>query len=38
MPDIFIGGCSQPTIGLSTRSPIEELEKGQKEPKELAAP
>ena len=25
------GGCSQPTIGLSTGSPMEELEKGLKE-------
>ena len=24
-------GCSQPTIGVSARSPIEELEKGPKE-------
>jgi hypothetical protein len=38
MPDIFRGGCSQPTIGLRTRSPMEELEKGLKELKELAAP
>jgi hypothetical protein len=30
--------CSQPNIGLSTGSPIEELEKGLKELKELAAP
>jgi hypothetical protein len=36
--DIFRGGCSQPTIGLSPRSPMEELEKGPKELKELAAP
>ena len=34
--DIFRGGCSQPTIGLST-SPMEKLEKGLMELKELAA-
>jgi hypothetical protein len=27
----YRGRCSQPTIGLSTESPMEELEKGQKE-------
>jgi hypothetical protein len=38
VPDKYRSGCSQPTIGLSTRSPIEELEKGPKELKGLAAP
>jgi hypothetical protein len=33
-----IGGCLQPTIGLSTGSLIEELEKGLKELKEFATP
>jgi hypothetical protein len=37
-PDKYRGGCSQPTIGLSTWSPVEELEKVQKELKELTAP
>jgi hypothetical protein len=31
VPDKCRGGCSQPTIGLSTGSPVEELEKGPKE-------
>jgi hypothetical protein len=31
-------GCSQSTIGLSTGSPMEELEKGLKELKGIAAP
>jgi hypothetical protein len=35
VPDKYRGGCSQPTIGLSTKFPMEELEKGLKEPKEL---
>jgi hypothetical protein len=38
VPDKYRGGCSQPTIGLSTRSPMKELEKGPKKLKELAAP
>jgi hypothetical protein len=38
VPDKFKSGCSQPTIGLSTRSPMGELEKGPKELKALAAP
>jgi hypothetical protein len=38
VPDKYRGECSQPTIGLSTRSPMEELEKGPKELKELVAP
>ena len=38
VPDKYRGGCSQPTIGVSTRSPMEELEKGLKELKDLAAP
>jgi hypothetical protein len=33
-PDKYRGGCSQPTIGLSTGSPMRELEKGPKELKE----
>ena len=35
VPDIFRGGCSQPSFGWSTWSSMEELEKGLKE---LAAP
>jgi hypothetical protein len=35
-PDNYRGGCSQPTIGLSTGSPMEELEKGLKELKGFA--
>jgi hypothetical protein len=38
MPDKYRGGCSQSSIGLGTRSPREELEKGPKELKELAVP
>ena len=38
MPDKYRDGSSQPTIGLSTRSPVEELEKGPKKLKELAVP
>jgi hypothetical protein len=38
VPDKYRGECSQSTIGLSIRSPMEELEKGPKELKELAAP
>ena len=37
-PDKYRGGGSQPTIGLSIRSPMEELEKGPKELKETSAP
>jgi hypothetical protein len=37
VPDKYRGGCSQPTIGLSTRSRMEELEKGPKELKELVS-
>jgi hypothetical protein len=37
VPDIFRGGCSQSTSGLSTGSPMEELEKEPKELKELVA-
>jgi hypothetical protein len=33
-----MGGCSQQTIGMGTKSPMEELEKEQKELKELLAP
>jgi hypothetical protein len=33
MPDKYRGGCSQPSMG----SPMEELEKGQKELKGFAA-
>jgi hypothetical protein len=36
--DKYRGGCSQPTIGLSTRFQVEELEKGLKELKGLAVP
>jgi hypothetical protein len=34
----FRGGCFQPTIGLSTESPMEKLEKGPKELKGFTAP
>jgi hypothetical protein len=37
-PDKYSGGCSQPTIGISTGSPMEELEKGLKELKGFATP
>ena len=37
-PDKYRGGCSQPTIGLSTGSPMEELEKGLKELKGFVTP
>jgi hypothetical protein len=37
-PDKYIGSCSQPTIGLSTGSPMEKLEKGLKEVKVFAIP
>jgi hypothetical protein len=33
----YRGGCSQTTIGLSTGSPMEELEKGPKELKGFIA-
>jgi hypothetical protein len=36
--DKYRSGCSQSTIGLSTESPMEELEKGHKEAKGFAAP
>jgi hypothetical protein len=38
VPDNYRGGCSQPSIGLSTGSPMEVLEKGHKELKGFAAP
>ena len=37
VPDKYRGGCSQSTIGLSIGSPMEELEKGSKEPKDVKA-
>ena len=37
-PDKYRGGCSQPTIGLSAGSRMEELEKGLKELRGFAAP
>jgi hypothetical protein len=37
-PEKYRRGCSQLTIGLSTRSPMEELEKELKELKEFATP
>jgi hypothetical protein len=37
-PDKYRGGCSQPIIGLSTESPLEELEKGTNELKGFATP
>jgi hypothetical protein len=36
--DKYRGGCSQPTIGLSTGSPMVELEKGPKKLKSFATP
>jgi hypothetical protein len=38
VPDNCRNGCSQPSIGWSTRSPMKELEKGPKELKGFAAP
>jgi hypothetical protein len=38
VPDKYGGRCSRPISGLSTGSPMEKLEKGPKELKELAAP
>ena len=38
MPDKYRSGCLQSSIGVSTESPMEELEKGPKELKEFAAP
>jgi hypothetical protein len=35
--DKYRGECSKPSIELSTRSPMEKLEKGLKELKELVA-
>jgi hypothetical protein len=37
VPEKYRGGCSKPTIVLSTRSPKKELEKGPKELKGLGA-
>ena len=37
VPDIYRDGSSQPTIGLSKRSPVKELDKGPKEMKGFAA-
>ena len=37
-PDKYRGGCSQPTIGLSTGSTMEELEKLLKDLKGFATP
>jgi hypothetical protein len=37
-PHQYRGGCSQPTIGLSVESLMEELEKGLKELKQFATP
>jgi hypothetical protein len=36
VPDKYKSGCSQPTIGQSTWSPKENLEKGQEELKGFA--
>jgi hypothetical protein len=36
--DKYRGGCPQPTIGQSTGSPVEELEKGLKELKGFVTP
>jgi hypothetical protein len=38
VPDKYRSVCSQTSIGLSTGSPMKELEKGPKELKEFAAP
>jgi hypothetical protein len=38
MPDKYRSGCSQPSIGLSTGSPVKELEKGPKELKGFYSP
>ena len=38
VPDKYGGGCSQPTIGLSTGYPMEEVEKRPTELKGIAAP
>ena len=38
VPDIYRGGCSQPTIVLNTGSLMEELEKRLKELRGFAAP
>ena len=38
VPDKYRSGCSQPSIGLSTGSPMKELEKVPKELKGFAAP
>jgi hypothetical protein len=38
VPEKYRNGCSQPSIGWSTRSPIKELEKLPKELKGFEAP
>jgi hypothetical protein len=38
VPDKYRSGCSQPSIGLSTGFPVEELEKVPKELKGFEAP
>jgi hypothetical protein len=38
VPDEYRGGSSQSIIGLPTKFPMEKLEKGPKELKELATP
>jgi hypothetical protein len=38
VPNKYRGECSQPTSELSMGSPVEELEKGQKELKACAVP
>jgi hypothetical protein len=37
-PEKYRSGCSEPSIGLSTGSPMKELEKGPKELKGFVAP
>jgi hypothetical protein len=37
-PDKYRGRCSQPAFGLSTGTPVEELEKGLKELRGFSAP
>ena len=38
VPDKYRGGCSQPSIRLSTETQMEELQEGPKEVKELVTP
>jgi hypothetical protein len=38
VPDKYRSGCSQPSMGLSTGSPMKDLEKGSKELRGFTAP